>query len=104
MAAKVDFYNASYGNYELAVYREVRIETYGKDLGQTSWVTTEESDEIPRLLELTPSSYVLEIGCGSGGYALHLAETVGCRVLGVDVNKEGIRNASALGRARDLTG
>ena len=38
MAAKVDLYNASYSNYELAVYRDVRIETYGEDFGQTSWV------------------------------------------------------------------
>jgi ubiquinone/menaquinone biosynthesis C-methylase UbiE len=103
MAAKVDLYNSSYGNYELAVYREVRTETYGKDFGQTSWVTTEESCEIPRLLELSRGSYVLEVGSGSGGYALHLAETVGCRVLGVDVNKEGIRNARELARSRNLT-
>jgi len=45
----------------------VRIETYGEDLGQTSWVTTEESGEIPRLLELKGDSSVLELGCGSGG-------------------------------------
>ncbi|HUE51200.1 MAG TPA: methyltransferase domain-containing protein [Terriglobales bacterium] len=103
MAAKVDLYNASYGNYDLAVYRDVRIETYGEDFGQTSWVTTEESHEIPRLLELTSASNVLEIGSGSGGYALHLAQTIGCRILGVDVNKEGIRSASELARARNLT-
>jgi ubiquinone/menaquinone biosynthesis C-methylase UbiE len=103
VAAKVDLYNASYGNYDLAVYRDVRIETYGEDFGQTSWVTTEESHEIPRLLELTSASNVLEIGSGSGGYALHLAQTIGCRILGVDVNKEGIHNASELARARNLT-
>ena len=37
MSAKVDLYNAAYANYELDVYRRVRIETYGEDLGQTSW-------------------------------------------------------------------
>src|SRR5215467_6828293 len=80
MAAKVDLYDSAYGNYELDVYRQVRIETYGEDLGQTSWVTTEESNEIPQLLELTPESRVLEIGCGLGRYALRLAETIGCRI------------------------
>src|SRR5437667_8209884 len=49
----VDLYNTAYGNYERDLYREVRLETYGEDFGQTSWVTTEESHEIPRLLGLT---------------------------------------------------
>jgi SAM-dependent methyltransferase len=103
VAAKVDLYNASYSNYDLEVYRDVRIETYGEDFGQTSWVTTEESHEIPRLLGLTPASAVLEIGCGSGCYAVYLAEKIGCRVIGVDINKEGIRNANELARANNLT-
>lgn len=62
-------------------------------------MTTEESHEIPRLLELTPNSDVLEIGCGSGRYALYLAEKIGCRIVGIDVNKEGIRNANELAGA-----
>jgi protein-L-isoaspartate O-methyltransferase len=76
----VDLYGSAYENYESETYREIRTETYGAGFGQTSWVTTDESEEIPRLLGLNPDSYVLEIGCGSGGYALHLAETVGCRI------------------------
>jgi len=96
MSAKVDLYDSAYGNYELDVYRQVRLETYGEDLGQTSWVTTEESNEIPKLLELTPASHVLEIGCGSGRYALRVAARVGCRITGVDVNSHGIRNANQL--------
>jgi SAM-dependent methyltransferase len=102
VAAKVDLYNASYGNYDLAVYRDVRTETYGEDFGQTSWVTTEESHEIPRLLELTPTSNVLEIGCGSGRYALYLAEKIGCHVVGIDANREGVRNANDLARTNNL--
>ncbi len=103
MSAKVDLYNSSYGNYERDVYREVRLETYGEDFGQTSWVVTEESHEIPRLLELTADSSVLEIGCGSGRYALHIAETFGCVVIGLDLNAEGIRNASALAQQQNLS-
>jgi len=70
MSAKVDLYNNSYGNYERDVYRDVRVETYGADFGQTSWVNTEESHELPHLLDLTPGCSVLEIGSGSGRYAL----------------------------------
>ena len=96
MAAKVDLYNSSYGNYALSAYSEIRFETYGEDYGQTSWVTTAESHEIPKLLELSSSSSVLEIGCGSGGYAVHLAKHIGCQVVGLDINAEGVRNAKAL--------
>ncbi len=96
MSRTLDLYNSSYGNYERDAYREVRVETYGEDFGQTSWVTSEESHEIPRQLQLTPSSSVLEIGSGSGRYALHVAETARCKVVGLDLNEEGIRNAAAL--------
>jgi ubiquinone/menaquinone biosynthesis C-methylase UbiE len=102
MTAKTDLYNNSYGNYERDVYRDVRLETYGEDFGQTSWVSTEESHEIPRRLELTAGCSVLEIGSGSGRYALYVAETAGCQVIGLDLNAEGIRNASALAEGRKL--
>lgn len=103
MPAKVDLYDHAYGNYEVDVYRDIRLETYGEDLGQTSWVTTKESADIPRLLELSAQSKVLEIGCGSGRYALRVAEKTGCHVLGIDVNSFGIANANELARQRNLT-
>ena len=102
MSQKVDLYDSAYGNYDSDTYRLVRIETYGEDLGQTSWVTTEESNEIPQLLELRLNSFVLEVGCGSGGYALQLAEKVGCRLVGLDINTPGVRNANQLALARGL--
>ncbi|HXM02297.1 MAG TPA: methyltransferase domain-containing protein [Chthoniobacterales bacterium] len=102
MSEKVDLYDSAYGNYESDTYRLVRIETYGEDLGQTSWVTTEESNEIPHLLDLRLNSSVLEVGCGSGRYALHLTEKVGCLLVGVDINAAGVRNANQLALARGL--
>jgi SAM-dependent methyltransferase len=103
MPTPVDLYDNAYGNYAAEIYRQVRIATYGEDFGQTSWVTNEESREIPQALAITSGSRVLEIGCGSGGYALHVAETIGCTVVGVDVNEAGIRNGKALARARNLS-
>jgi ubiquinone/menaquinone biosynthesis C-methylase UbiE len=96
MPEHVELYDGAYGNYDSDVYRQVRIETYGEDFGQTSWVTTEESEEIPRSLALTSDSSVLEIGCGSGAYALHIAQEFGCHILGVDINDLGIHNANQL--------
>jgi SAM-dependent methyltransferase len=97
-----DLYNNAYGNYASDPYRQVRIETYGQDFGQTSWVTTEESLEIPQLLGMGPDSSVLEIGCGSGGYALYLAEKLGCQVMGLDINEPGIRSAKELAQTRGI--
>lgn len=102
MPAPVDLYNTSYGNYESDIYCRVRAATYGEDFGQTSWVSNEESREIPRMLRLKRASCVLEIGCGSGRYALQIAETVGCKVVGVDVNEAGVRNATRLAQARGV--
>jgi len=101
-AEKVDLYNSAYGNYGAEVYRQIRVETYGEDLGQTSWVTTDESAEIMRLLVLTRDSHVLEIGSGSGRYALQVASTTGCRVLGVDINEPGVQNANQLAAAENF--
>ncbi len=102
MSETVDLYNNAYGKYELDVYAQVRVETYGEDLGQTSWVTTEESNEIPRLLEIGASSQVLEIGCGSGRYALRVAERIRCRIIGLDLNAYGIRNANEIAHRHNL--
>ena len=102
MPTKVELYDNAYGNYASDAYERVRIETYGADLGQTSWVTKEESAEIPRLLKLASESVVLEIGCGSGAYAVHVAEQLGCKVVGVDFNESGIANANRLAAERRL--
>ena len=102
MPNKVDLYDNAYGKYGLDVYAEIRVETYGEDLGQTSWVTTEESNEIPHLLEIGAASEVLEIGCGSGRYALRIAEQTRCHVTGLDLNPHGIRNAREIARRANL--
>lgn len=103
MSQRVDLYDTAYRNDKSNLYRQVRVETYGEDFGQTSWVTTEESEEIPRLLELNSDSSVLELGCGSGGYALHVAGKVGCHVAGLDINAFGVKNANQLALARGLS-
>src|ERR1700735_2088397 len=98
MPEKVELYDGEYGNYDSDIYRQVRMETYGVDFGQTSWVTTEESEQIPNMLGLSSNSSVLEIGCGSGAYALHLAQTVGCSVTGLDINASGFLTHGPLAR------
>jgi ubiquinone/menaquinone biosynthesis C-methylase UbiE len=103
MTGTVDLYDNAYAHYEMDAYREVRVETYGEDLGQTGWTTTKESNEIPRSLGITPTAKVLEIGCGSGRYALEVAATTGCRILGLDANEPGIQNANRLASIQNLS-
>jgi len=102
MPTRVDLYDNAYAKLEHELYREIRVETYGQDLGQTSWVTAAESESIPTTLSLTRDSAVLEIGCGSGLYALHLAKRVGCGIIGLDLNRHAIASATQLAAAAGL--
>ncbi|SPF56297.1 UbiE/COQ5 methyltransferase family protein [Candidatus Desulfosporosinus infrequens] len=45
-------------------------------------------------VQAKPEEYVLDAGCGSGLTACHLAKTVGCKIMGVDINSEMIEKAS----------
>jgi hypothetical protein len=47
MPETVNLYDNAYANYEADAYRQVRVDTYGRDLGQTGWTTTEEVKTIP---------------------------------------------------------
>lgn len=96
MPDPVDLYDNAYARAEHDLYRDVRTETYGQDLGQTSWVTATESALIPSLLQLNSHSTLLELGCGSGHYALHLARTIGCHLTGLDLNAHAIASATQL--------
>ena len=102
MPPNVDLYDNAYAKVEHELYRQIRADTYGQDFGQTSWVTTEESNRIPGLLHLKRDSTVLEIGSGSGLYALHLARKIGCRITGLDLNPHAIASASQLAATAGL--
>jgi arsenite methyltransferase len=45
-------------------------------------------------LQVKTEEYVLDAGCGSGLTACHLAKTIGCKILGVDINSQMIEKAS----------
>ena len=103
MAAKVDLYNTYYDKFAEEAQRAVRLETYGEDIGQSSWMTADELRHFIKLLEIDNRSKVLEVGSGSGGPALFIAAETGCRIVGVDVNEFGVRNANGLAASRGLS-
>jgi SAM-dependent methyltransferase len=101
---QVDLYNNTYAKLQHQLYRQVRSETYGEDFGQTSWVSNDESASIPTLLQLTGDSSVLEVGCGSGLYALHLVQTAKCHLTALDINPHAIDTANQLVATAKLDG
>jgi SAM-dependent methyltransferase len=100
MSNQVDLYNSTYGNFQDQVLAKIRRETYGEDIGQSSWITTDEYDTFFSWLNLAAGDHVLETASGSGGPALYLARKFKCQITGFDINEEGIKTANQ--QAMDL--
>src|SRR5215468_1255926 len=100
----VDLYNNVYSGFGSDAEVAVRRQTYGEDIGQSSWMTATEWLRFADQLGVTAASRVLEVGSGSGGPAVYLALKRGCRVTGVDINEHGVRNAIELAANRGVAG
>jgi len=94
MSKPVDLFNSTYGNFEEKVLAEIRRETYGEDIGQTSWITTDEYDTFHGWLNLSVGDHILEVASGSGGPALYLARKFQCLITGLDINEAGVKTAN----------
>ena len=93
MTGRVDRFYDVYGRFGEQVLQAVRRETFGRDIGQNSWLTADEYDRLLPWLGLEPGQHVLEVASGSGGPARYLAEKTGCRVTGIDANESGVAAA-----------
>jgi len=98
----VPLYSSAYGGF--GAREQVRQLTYGDDVGQSGWATADELERFAEWLELGPEARLLDVGCGSGGPALRLAERTGASVVGIDRVEEGIANATRLAEERGLAG
>lgn len=99
MSEQVNLYQPTYSHFEEGVLKEIRLETYGTDIGQNSWTTAEEYYLFSSWLNLSGDSHVLEIGCGSGGPADYLSRISQCHVTGIDISAEGIAQAKSYASA-----
>ena len=65
------------------------------------------TDALTRLLadraELSPANTVLDVGCGTGTPACFLAESFGCRVVGISTSEVGLERARARAEERKLS-
>lgn len=95
-------YNANYGNFETELYSQIRREAFGEDIGQNSWLTSDELDRFVEWLALSPGKTLLDVACGAGGPALRIAATTGCSVVGLDVHQQAVATANSLAAHRGL--
>ena len=98
MAKRIDLFDSTYSHFTEQILETIRKDTFGQDMGQNSWTTVEEYDRFISWLDLRPEHHVLEVASGSGGPARYLADSVSCRVTGIDANEAGVATA---GRGRN---
>jgi SAM-dependent methyltransferase len=98
----VDLYNNVYSGFGSDAEVAVRRQTYGEDIGQSSWMTAGEWLHFADQLGVTSASEVLEVGSGSGGPAIYLTLKRGCRITGIDINDNGVQNAISLAADRGV--
>ena len=98
-----DFYGPQYARFGTPLAIEMRRAVYGEDIGQQGWRTAAEQSEIADLIRNGPQARVLDVACGSGGPGLALVQRTGCRLIGLDVEPDGIAYASAQASARGLS-
>ena len=63
----------------------------------------EATKELIDRTRITPLSYVLDVGCGVGVTACHLARCMGCRVMGVDINPHMVARSRVRAKHLKLT-
>jgi 2-polyprenyl-3-methyl-5-hydroxy-6-metoxy-1,4-benzoquinol methylase len=95
-------YNANYENFQTDLYAQIRREAFGEDIGQNSWLTSDEQDRFLEWLDLSPAKTLLDVCCGAGGPALRIAASTGCSVVGIDVHEQAVTTANSLAAQRGL--
>ena len=97
-----DHYGAQYRDFAADVYAEFRRAAFGQDVGQNSWLTADELERFAVALQLGSLSRLLDVGCGSGGPALHLVRLTGCQVVGIELYDAAVTNANQTAREAGL--
>src|SRR5580693_3361741 len=95
-------YNSNYENFQTELYTQIRDEAFGEDIGQNSWLTSDEQDRFLEWLDLSPGKTLLDVACGAGGPALRIVASTGCSVVGIDVHEEAVTTARSLAVQRGL--
>ena len=94
-------YQSLYDNFDSPLMSQLRLEAYGEDIGQHSWVTAEDLRRDAPRLRITRTARLLDLGCGPCGPLTFLIKTTGCSGIGLDLSgaalSVGRRHAQSLG-------
>ena len=100
-AQKGQAYDSLYREFDSPLARQIRLEAYGEDIGQHSWVTGDELRADIARLDLSPSSHLLDLGCGPGGPLTFVLRAVRCHGTGIEISGPAVSfarsNATSLG-------
>jgi 2-polyprenyl-3-methyl-5-hydroxy-6-metoxy-1,4-benzoquinol methylase len=92
-----------YREERVDVVRTIERAVIGGDWGANGYTTAAQADRLAELLELDPSSLLLDVGAGRGWPGLYLAANTGCSVVLSDVPLEGLIVAAARARTEGLS-
>jgi cyclopropane fatty-acyl-phospholipid synthase-like methyltransferase len=91
-----DKYESFYREFDSPLMRQVRREAYGEDIGQHSWVGSDELRKDAARLGLTANHRLLDLGSGPCGPLTFLISKFGCSGVGLELSPSAI----AVGNAR----
>jgi cyclopropane fatty-acyl-phospholipid synthase-like methyltransferase len=92
-----------YREERVGVVQTIECAVIGGDWGANGYTTAAQADRIAELLELDPSSLLLDVGAGRGWPGLYLAASTGCSVVLTDLPIEGLIVAAARTRMEGLS-
>lgn len=86
------------------VWREVYGTEYPEGVDPFSYVTVSELGRFVAESELAQRELLLDVGCGSGGPGLYVAERTGARLLGLDISPTAVEEAHRRAAAQRMAG
>jgi SAM-dependent methyltransferase len=96
------FYDTLFSGSAEDLHARIRVDAFGEEIGQNSWLTADEHRRFFTWLELGVESEVLEVASGTGGPALFMLTETGCSVTGVDLHEAGVAAANGAAAAHGV--
>ena len=92
----IDALNRNYSKIGSGLIEKMYSEDFLSPGGRAS------TDILAREAAITQDSRVLDVGCGLGGGSLHLANTIHCHVMGLDIVQSNVDEATVRAKSRAL--